>query len=162
MNLLLFVLDWVLALPLTLLRTLFVYVGGARYDIPQLQVLDTLMHDTQAQFTLADLTAGSRKKPTASFAPPPKQKMPTMTPFFKQSFSDEFASQEGFGQTETFGLEEEDDPFEDILKKTSSARPPLAALAGGTVSSTVDFGFTDSLSNVYSSSSKQEIVSEED
>jgi hypothetical protein len=43
MNIPLFVIDFILILPITLLRAFLIWILGATYDIPSLSILDTLM-----------------------------------------------------------------------------------------------------------------------
>lgn len=49
-NLPLFILDFVVLLPITILRLVIIYLYGSRYNIPNLRILDILQHSESKYF----------------------------------------------------------------------------------------------------------------
>lgn len=47
---LLFIFDWIILLPITLLRLLLIYFNGAKYNISYLKFLDVMMHADNKYF----------------------------------------------------------------------------------------------------------------
>lgn len=50
LNVPLFVLDFIVILPVTLLRLFIIYVYGSRYNIPSFEILDVMMHAKDPKF----------------------------------------------------------------------------------------------------------------
>lgn len=50
MNIPLFVLDFIILLPVTLLRLSIIYLYGSRYNIKNLKLLDVMMHSKYPKF----------------------------------------------------------------------------------------------------------------
>ena len=55
-NLPLFILDFILILPLTILRLFLIYMFGSRYNIPNLKIFDIIQHADTKQFNNKNIT----------------------------------------------------------------------------------------------------------
>jgi hypothetical protein len=50
MNIALFILDWIILLPVTVLRLILIYLYGSRYKIKGLEFLDIMLHAYYPKF----------------------------------------------------------------------------------------------------------------
>lgn len=55
-NIPLFVLDYIILLPVTLLRLVLIYLSGSRYNIPGLKFIDIMMHASKPKFNKGKMT----------------------------------------------------------------------------------------------------------
>jgi hypothetical protein len=53
-NIPLFILDWIILLPMTILRLILIYLYGGRYGISGLSYLDIMMHAKNPKFNFGD------------------------------------------------------------------------------------------------------------